>query len=100
MGKLTGNTFTFVTDGIDAALELAKSAAGDKDVGVADGANVAQQYLKAGLLDELRIHVVPLLLGNGVRLFEDHLGPQQVELECTRVIDSPAVTHLIYRVAK
>jgi dihydrofolate reductase len=94
-----GTTFSFVTDGIEAALEQARAAAGDKDVAVAGGASVAQQYLRAGLLDELQIHVVPVLLGDGVRLF-DHLGTGQVELEATRVIESHAVTHLRYRVVK
>jgi dihydrofolate reductase len=56
-----------------------------------------QQYLRAGLLDELQLHVVPVLLGDGVRLFEDHIGSGQVELERTRVIESPAITHLTYR---
>jgi dihydrofolate reductase len=98
--KQGGTTFTFVTDGIEAALEQAWAAAGDKDVAVGGGATVAQQYLKAGLLDELQLHVVPVLLGDGVRLFDDHLGSGQVELECTRVIESPAVTHLRYRVVK
>ena len=97
--KQGGTAFNFVTDGIEAALEQARAAAGDKDVAVAGGASVVQQYLKAGLLDELQIHVVPLLLGGGVRLF-DQLGSKQVELECTRVIQSPAVTHLKYRVVK
>jgi dihydrofolate reductase len=96
--KEGGTTFTFVTDGIESALEQARSAAGDKDVAVGGGANVAQQYLEAGLLDELQIHLVPVLLGDGVRLFESHLGPERRELECTRVIESPAVTHLGYRV--
>lgn len=94
-----GTTFTFVTDGIEAALEQARAAAGGKDVVVAGGADLVQQYLKAGLLDELQIHVVPLLLGDGVRLFEN-LGAGEVELEATRVIASPAVTHLKYRVVK
>jgi dihydrofolate reductase len=97
--KQGGTTFAFVTDGIEAALEQAREAAGNKDVAVAGGASVVQQYLKAGLLDELQIHVVPLLLGGGVRLFDD-LGSEQIELECTRVIQSPAVTHLKYRVVK
>ncbi|MGH2779988.1 MAG: dihydrofolate reductase family protein [Gaiellaceae bacterium] len=66
---------------------------------MAGGANVAQQYLKAGLLDELQIHLVPLLLGGGVRLF-DHLGTELAELEGTRVIQSPVVTHLGHRVVK
>jgi dihydrofolate reductase len=65
---------------------------------VAGGANVAQQYLRAGLLDELQIHLVPLLLGGGVRLF-DNLDPDLVELEASRVIESPSVTHLRYRAA-
>jgi dihydrofolate reductase len=93
-----GTTFTFVTDGIEAALEQAKEAAGDKDVAIGGGANVAQQYLKAGLVEELTLHVAPVLLGEGTRLFEDHLGPEQVKVECTRVIESPAATHLRYRV--
>ncbi len=96
--KQGGTSFTFVTDGIEAALEQARAAAGDKDVAVAGGANVAQQYLRAGLLDELQIHLVPLFLGGGVRLF-DNLGPDLVELEASRVIESPSVTHLRYRAA-
>lgn len=90
-----GTTFTFVTDGAESALEQAKAAAGDQAVVVAGGANTIQQYLAAGLLDELQIHVVPLLLGGGVRLFEGL--DRQLELELTRVVDSPAVTHLRYR---
>jgi dihydrofolate reductase len=93
---LTGGSFTFVTDGIEAALAQASEAAGDKDVLVAGGASLAQQYLAAGLLDELQIHVVPLFLGDGVRLF-DQIDPA-VDLELTRVIESPTVTHLRYRV--
>jgi dihydrofolate reductase len=96
--KQGGTTFTFVTDGIESALEQARAAAGDKNVAVAGGAAVAQQYLKAGLLDEFQLHVAPVLLGDGVRLFENHLGPERREIECTRVIESPAVTHLRYRV--
>ena len=91
--------FTFVTDGIEAALEQARTAAGDRDVLVAGGAQLAQQYLEARLLDELQIHVAPLLLGDGVRLF-DQLGSNQLELEATRVLQSPAVTHLRYRVVR
>jgi dihydrofolate reductase len=99
--KEGGTTFTFVTDGIEAALEKARAAAGDKDVAVGGGAAVAQQCLKAGLLDELQIHVAPVLLGDGVRLFEDHLADAPGGLECTRVVESPSgVTHLRYRVAK
>jgi dihydrofolate reductase len=93
--ELQGTTFTFVTDGIAAALEQASAAAGDKDVHVAGGADVVQQYLGAGLLDELELHVVPLLLGGGVRLLDGVTG---VDLEPTRVASSPVVSHLRYRV--
>jgi dihydrofolate reductase len=92
-------TFTFVTDGIESALEQARRAAGDRDIALGGGADVAQQYLDAGLLDELQIHLAPVLLGGGVRLFED-LDPERVRFEPTRVIHSPAVTHLRYRVVK
>jgi dihydrofolate reductase len=98
--KQGGTTFTFVTEGIESALEQARSAAGGKDVALGGGASVAQQYLRAGLLDELQIHLVPVLLGDGVRLFENHLGTERRDIECTRVIESPAVTHLRYRVLK
>ncbi len=100
MRKQGATTFTFVTDGIEAALEQARAAAGGKNVAVAGGGDAVQQYLRAGLLDELQIHVAPVLLGDGVRLFESHLGGAQVQLECTRVIESPAVTHLKYRVLR
>jgi dihydrofolate reductase len=93
-----GTSFTFVTDGVEAALEQARAAAGDKDVSLAGGANVAQEYLQAGLLDELQLHLVPVFLGGGVRLF-DGLRPE-IELESMRVIESDAVTHLKYRVVK
>jgi dihydrofolate reductase len=94
--KQGGTTFNFVTEGIEAALDQAREAAGDKDVAVAGGANVVQQYVTAGLLDELQINVAPVLLGGGVRLFAD--GAETVGLESTRVIESPSVTHLRYRV--
>jgi dihydrofolate reductase len=93
---LGGGSFTFVTEGIEVALAQASEVAGDKDVLVAGGASLAQQYLAGGLLDELQIHVVPLFLGDGVRLF-DQVDPA-VDLELTRVIESPTVTHLRYRV--
>jgi dihydrofolate reductase len=99
VAKQGGTTFTFVTEGIEAALEQARDAAGDKDVAVGGGASVAQQYLRAGLLDELQIHLVPILLGGGVRLFDD-LGAERIELEPMRVVEAPGVTHLKYRVAK
>ena len=97
--KEGGTSFTFVTDGVEAALEQARAAAGDRDVSLAGGANVAQEYLRAGLLDELRLHLAPVFLGGGVRLF-DGLGPEPTELEIMRVVESDAVTHLIYRVVK
>jgi dihydrofolate reductase len=92
-------TYTFVTDGIEAALEQARAAAGDKDVALGGGATVVQQYVKAALLDELQIHVVPVLLGGGVSLF-GRLDIDPVELEATRVIESPLVTHLKFRVPR
>ena len=94
-----GTTFTFVTDGVESALEQARAAAGEKDVLVSGGANTLGQFVEAGLLDELQIHLAPVLLGEGVRLFEG-IDPENVELERTRVIDSPRVTHLRYRVVK
>jgi dihydrofolate reductase len=93
-----GTTFTFVTEGIEAALEQARAAAGERDVALGGGASVAQQYLRAGLLDQLQLHVVPVLLGDGRRLFADGL-PEGPELERTSVVSSPTgVTHLTYRV--
>jgi dihydrofolate reductase len=92
-----GTSFTFVTDGIEAALEQARAVAGDKDVHLSGGASVVQQYLKAGLLDELQIHLTPVLLGDGTSLF-DRLGIEATRLEGTRVISSPSVTHLRFQV--
>jgi dihydrofolate reductase len=92
-----GTTFTFVTDGIESALEQARAAAGDKDVEIAGGAATVRQYLAAGLLDELVLHLVPVVLGAGERLFD---GVSGISLEPTEVIASPAVTHLRYRVRR
>jgi dihydrofolate reductase len=89
-------TFTFVTDGIERALEQAQAAAGDRQVTVMGGAAAAQPFIKAGLLDEIRLHLVPLLLGDGVRLFDRH-GDGQVELEPIEVTEAPGVTHLRFR---
>jgi dihydrofolate reductase len=94
-----GTTFTFVTDGIESALEQARAAAGDKDIQLAGGASAAQQYLRAGLVDELQLHLVPILLGGGERLL-DGLGDAQLRLESTSVVDAPGVTHLTYRNAR
>ena len=97
--KEGGTTFTFVSDGIESALERARTAAGEKDVAIGGGANTIQQYLRAGLVDELQIHVAPLLLGGGVRLFDDG-EDSRIELGRIDVVDSPAVTHLRFRVVK
>jgi dihydrofolate reductase len=92
---LGATTFAFVTEGIEEAIRQARDAAGDRDVQVSGGASVADQALDAGLLDELLIHVAPVLLGAGVRLFE-RVDPRPIEL--VRVVDSPRVTHFAYRV--
>jgi dihydrofolate reductase len=90
-----GTTFHFVTDGIESALEQARAAAGDKDVSLAGGASAVQQYLAAGLLDELVLSVVPLLLGDGARLFEN-LGDPPPKLEQVQAVEAPGVTHIRY----
>jgi dihydrofolate reductase len=95
--KEGGTTFTFVTDGIESALDQARAAAGDEDILIGGGAQAAQQYLKAGLLDEITLHVAPVILGGGVRLFEG-LGPDDAKLELVEVVESPKVTHIKYRV--
>jgi dihydrofolate reductase len=92
-----GTTFHFVTDGIHSALAQARAAAGDRKVSIAGGANAAQQYLRAGLLDELYLHIVPVVLGAGERLFTDVGDPV---LEPVQVVASPGVTHIRYRVGK
>jgi dihydrofolate reductase len=91
--------FTFVTDGIEHAIAQARAAAGDKDVAVIGGAQTVQQCLQAGLVDELQIDLVPLLLGGGLRLFEQP-GSEPVELERIRVIEYPWFTHLRFRVLR
>ena len=94
---LSDTTFNFVTDGIESALEQARAAAGDKDVTIGGGADAINQYLAAGMVDELELHVAPIVLGGGARLFEG-VGPE-VRLEQIRAIDAPGVTHLKYRVS-
>jgi len=94
--KQGGTSFTFVTDGIEAALEQARAAAAGKDVALGGGASVIQQFLKAGLLDSLRLHVAPVLVGSGVRLFEP-MGIEPVSLEATQVVSSSYATHLSFR---
>jgi dihydrofolate reductase len=93
-----GSPFTFVTDGVESAVEQARAAAGEKNVAVG-AASIVQQCLRAGLLDEVHVDLVPVLLGDGVRLFDD-LGTEQIELERTRVIEAPDVTHMTFRVVK
>jgi dihydrofolate reductase len=92
-----GTTFTFVTDGIEAALAQARAAAGDGGVAIAGGAATVNQYLAAGAIDELRLHVAPVVLGAGERLFE---GVGDVDLEPLGVSATDLVTHLSYRVAR
>jgi dihydrofolate reductase len=92
-----GTTFAFVTDGVESAVEQARAVAGEQDVLVAGGGSVVQQCLAAGLLDEIQVHVAPVLLGSGVRLFED-ASPAGLELE--RVVDGPLATHIKYRIAR
>jgi dihydrofolate reductase len=91
-----GTTFHFVTEGIESALEQAQAAAGDEDVSIGGGANVVQQYLAAGLLDELLVSLVPILLGGGARLF-DNLGEPKPQLRQAQVVEAPGVTHIRYR---
>jgi dihydrofolate reductase len=90
-----GTTFTFVTDGIESALRQARAAAADGDVAIAGGASTVQQYLAAGQLDELYLHIVPIVLGGGERLLDNAGDPT---LEPEKVVASPAVTHIKYRV--
>lgn len=92
-----GTTFHFVTDGIESALEQAKKAAGDSDVFIPGGAKVIQQYLKAEFVDEFELHIVPLLLYDGERLFEN-LG--EVKFEQVRVVEGVGVTHIKYRLIR
>jgi dihydrofolate reductase len=92
-----GTSFTFVTDGIESALEQARAVAGDQDVAIAGGASAVQQYLAAGLLDELFLHIVPVCLGAGERLLE---GVGDPTVQPVEVVASPAVTHVRYRVER
>jgi dihydrofolate reductase len=93
-----GSPFTFVTDGLESDVEQARVVAGDKNVAVG-AASIVQQCIRAGLLDEIHVDLVPVLLGDGIRLF-DHLGAGPIELESTEVIEGAGVTHLTFRVVK
>ena len=92
-----GTTFTFVTDGIESALEQARAAAGERDVQIAGGATAVQQYLAAGLLDQLYLHTVPVILGAGERLLD---GVGDPALEVVDVVNGPGATHVRYRVVR
>jgi dihydrofolate reductase len=95
-----GTTFHFVTDGIESALEQARAAAGDQDVMIGGGGSAIQQYLKAGLVDEFMLHVVPLFIGGGVRLFDDHVAQVPEWVTLTRSVQGESgVVHLSYEVA-
>jgi dihydrofolate reductase len=94
-----GTTYYFVTDGIESALQRAKAAAGDKDVVIGGGANVIQQYLRAGAIDELELHLVPIILGDGERLL-DNLDGSGLTLEQIRAVPGTGVTHLKYRLLR
>ncbi|HEU0072556.1 MAG TPA: dihydrofolate reductase family protein [Dehalococcoidia bacterium] len=94
-----GTTFHFVTAGIESALDQARVAAGERDIRIGGGANVVNQYLAAGLIDEIELHVVPFILGGGARLF-DNIGSPPPELEVIRVVPSPEATHIKYRVIR
>jgi dihydrofolate reductase len=96
--KQGGTSYIFITDGIESALEKARAAAGDKDIVLNGGANTCQQYLKAGLVDEIDLHIVHVLLGAGIPLFENGAG--QIKLEKIHAIEAPGVTHLRLRVLR
>ncbi len=95
---LEGSVYTFVTDGIESALEQAKATAGDKSVAIS-GADVGQQLIQAGLVDEIGVHLVPVLFGGGTRMFE-HLGGEHIQLETIEVIETAAATHLRFRIVE
>jgi len=94
-----GGVYTFVSGGIESALEQSKAAAGDKDVAVMGGAEIGQQFIRAGLIDEISIHLVPVLFGGGTRMFE-HLGSEHIQLETAGVIETPTATNLRFRIVK
>jgi dihydrofolate reductase len=91
-------TFTFVTEGIEAAITKAGAAAGEKKVHVMGGASLIQQALKAGLIDSLHIHMAPIVLGSGTRLFDNLTAP--IELERTEVVESQFATHLRFKIVR
>ena len=94
-----GSVYTFVTDGIESAREQAKAAAGEKNVAVMGGPDIGRQFIEAGLIDEIGVHLVPVLFGSGTRMFED-LGGERIQLETTSVIETPAAIHPGFRVVE
>lgn len=92
-----GTTYIFVAEGITAALEQARAAAGGKDVGIWGGADIMRQYLAAGLVDELRLHIAPMLLGDGIRLFEGS-DARRIELKKVSAIETPGASHFRFEV--
>ena len=94
-----GGVYAFVTGGIESALEQARAAAGDKDVTLMGGARTGQQFIAAGLVDELSLHLVPVIFGAGTRMFE-HLGNTHIALESLATIQTPRATHLRLRIAR
>lgn len=91
--------YSFVTEGIENALQQAKGVAGEKDVAVMGGADLGRQFLRAGLVDHVGVHLVPVLFGGGDRLF-DHIGDDHLQLEVVDVVDTPLATHLTYRIVR
>lgn len=94
-----GGVYSFVTGGIHSALEQASAAAGERTIAVMGGASIGQQFIAAGLVDELQIHLVPVLFGSGTRMFE-HLGDDHIQLEPLQVVETPAAIHLRFRILK
>jgi dihydrofolate reductase len=90
--------YTFVTDGLESALKQASAVAGDRDVSIMGGADIGRQYIAAGLVDEISIHLVPVLFGAGTRMFDDRTD--HVRLEAVDVVPTPAATHLRYRIVR
>jgi dihydrofolate reductase len=91
--------FVFVHDGIESALQQARAVAGDKDIAIGGGASTARQFLRSGLLDEIQFHIIPVILGEGLRLFDD-VALERITLERTRLIEAPGVTHLQFRIVR
>ena len=94
-----GGVYTFVTGGIESALEQARAVAGERTVGVMGGASIGQQFIAAGLVDEIQPHLVPVLFASGTRTFE-HLGDEHIELKPLQVVETPSAIHLRFRSVK